>query len=293
MSGTFFKYTPGRIDARFSHAAEFDYINLRIKMHGAVVNTMDCDDKFRVGNSVNHADPSLKFTVYMSSVFCPFKDFIRFLEAIAIQVQECSFEWDPEGPSAKMEWSRRFPYESGFLTVSWHGPKGWRNQQFSHRMMLSTRQTVSMFYTAFRRFVESPDYEPTRYEQMTTGEAFALMLADSTLEKLAETLAEMNKDSAEKLLIVMRDDLAQHAITGRHLRRSLGYYLQEASKFKDDLQAEISNGVHKDWNEFDKLQRITDIFEQVYPYSFSGCWSGTNLRTLRSPLIEAYLSGAE
>ncbi len=89
MSGTFFKYTPGRIDARFSHAPEFDYINLRIKMHGAVVKTTDCDDQFRAEKSVESADPCLKFTVYMTSVFCPFKDFIRFLEAMAIQVQDC------------------------------------------------------------------------------------------------------------------------------------------------------------------------------------------------------------
>lgn len=292
MSGTFFDYMHGRIDARFSHAQDNDCIVLRIRMYGAVVKTTDCDNQFRLGRSVNHAAPCLRFTVYMTSVWCPFKDFIRFIEAISIQVKECGFEWDPEGPDGKMEWRRGYVNDTGFLTVSWHS----RRQKFSHVMTLNTRQAVRMLYTAFRRFVESPEYDPIRYEKMTTGEAFKYVLvdtADSTLEKVAEAFADMDWESAGKLLHVLLESFFRRALGGPCLRHSLNHYVNEASQFVDEYQVLNSNRLFKEWNEFDKSQRITEIVDELFPSNLASCWYGANLRSLRSPLIEEYLARPE
>jgi len=98
MAVNFFDYTPGRIEARFSHGSDFDYVRLRLRMRSAAVTTTPCDGRLRIGRPVDYPAPRAHLSVYMTSVFCPFADFIRFLEAIAIQVQECGFEWDPEGP---------------------------------------------------------------------------------------------------------------------------------------------------------------------------------------------------
>jgi hypothetical protein len=99
MSGTVIDYQPGRIDARFHHGGDFDYIVLRVRMSDAAVTTAPCDDEFRVGKPFARVAPRIDSSVYMTSVFCRFADFIRFLEAIAIQVQECAFEWDADGPA--------------------------------------------------------------------------------------------------------------------------------------------------------------------------------------------------
>lgn len=292
MSGTFFDYTPGRIDARFSHAPEFDYINLRIRMHSAVVKTTDCDDQFNLGRSVNHTDPSLKFTVYMTSVFCPFRDFLRFLEAIAIQVQECSFDWEPEGPDAKMEWRRRYVDDTGFLTVSWHGRSGNHQQIFSHRMMLNTRQAVRMLYTAFRRFVESPEYDPIRYEQLKAGDAFSLVLtstADSTLEKLADKLVQMDMKSAERVLICLCEYIGQRTVSGPSVQHTLDHYIQASQEIEVE-EREWGSWLPTKWNELDKAQRMTEVIDRVFCGGPPG-WYGANLRSLHSPLVEEYLAG--
>ena len=137
MSGIFFDYEPGRIHARFSHRGKSDDINLEIRMDGDVTTTTDCDDEWHLAEPENWQKDGTEFTVYMSSVFCPFPDFIRFLEAISIEVQECGFRWMAEGPDGAIQWTRRAIQDTGFLTVEWSS-----EDSFSHRMMLNTRQAV-------------------------------------------------------------------------------------------------------------------------------------------------------
>lgn len=132
MAYTLFDYEPGRIEARFSHRTKYDYINLDIRMAGDITTTTECDDQGRKAKPVSYQKERADFTVYMSSVFCPFKNLIWFLEAITLWVQECAFDWDAEGRDGRMHWRRRFIQETGFLTAEWDSS----DAEFSHRMML-------------------------------------------------------------------------------------------------------------------------------------------------------------
>ena len=200
MAGTIFDYKPGRINARFRHGSGFDTIVLRIRMSGATVITTPCDDQFQKGNPVNHVADRQDFSVYMTSVWCPFADFIRFLEAIVIQVRECSFDWDAEGPDGGMKWERRFINENGFLTIEWHS----RHSKFEHRMMLDTRQTVKTLYTTFRRFVESPEYDYLRYEEHTFGEELVDGLGGRYSQaEIVEYMQSLDIKAARKILNAM------------------------------------------------------------------------------------------
>lgn len=130
MAGSLFDYTLGKLEVRFEHGDGYDSINMHIKMYGEKITTTDCDDQFKKDDPIDHASPKLEFMVYMTSVWCPFADYIRFIEAIVIQVQECSFSWDSEGPFGEMKWSRRFLNKDGFLTVEW---SAWEDK-FKHRI---------------------------------------------------------------------------------------------------------------------------------------------------------------
>ena len=283
MSGIFFNYQPGRISARFQHGSGFDTIVLRIRMNGAIVTTTPCDDQFPKGNPVNHVARAKDFSVNMTSVWCPFADFIRFLEAIVIQVKECSFDWDAEGPSGKMMWERRFVNENGFLTVEWYS----RSAKFKYRMMLDTKQTVRMLYTAFRRFIESPEYDPIRYEELKAGEAFRLVLTkdtESNIENLVEKLVELDVRSAERLIFSLCQIIHQRMCDKPWVRYSLQHYVL-LSKEAIVEEREWNTWLPADWDIKDKVQRRTEIIEGVFNVGPPN-WYGANLRLLRSPLIE-------
>ena len=208
MSGIFFNYVPGRIDARFRHGA-WDSIILRIKMRDAVVTQTPCDDAFRLGKPINWRAHRVDCSVEMTSVFCPFGDFVRFLEAIAVQVQECAFGWDAEGPDGRLHWQRSRLHKSGFLTITWSGSHNGHPQDFSHRMHLDTHQTVSMLYRAFRRFVESPAYDPLRYEQCVFQDAVQLVLANGKTDDFARAMILLSSNEANNLVSAVRERSAR------------------------------------------------------------------------------------
>lgn len=102
MAGTFFDYEPGSIRGSFSHEEKYDYINLDVELIQDVTIATACDDQFRPDLPERHQGDPLRFSVYFSSVFCPFGEFIRFLEAITIEVRECGFDWDLDGASSAL-----------------------------------------------------------------------------------------------------------------------------------------------------------------------------------------------
>ena len=282
MAGTFFDYAPGRLEAQFSHDTEFDYINLDLKMSGETTTTTACDDRWQLARPVDHAAPAVEFQVYMSSVFCPFRDFIRFLEAITIEVQDCGFEWDPEGPSAKMHWTRRHINDTGFLTVEWHSSE----KQLSHRMMLNTRQTVRSLYDAFRSFVESPDYDPLRYEGVTNGESFSMIMSNANLDDLAIRLARLDSNQADAVIVRLREIIGDRSLKGPKARHPIELFF-ESTETRVPLN-EYDSWISAEWNLLDKDERISDLRE-MFGWGSMG-WTGANLREIRSSLIESWLA---
>lgn len=288
--GTFFDYTPGGIDVRFRHASMADMIVLRIRMSEAFVTTTESDENWKLGEPVNHYQRAVDESMMITSVFCPFPDYIRFLEAVALEVQECAFEWDAEGPEGRLEWSRRFIDDTGFLTIKWDGWFRGQNRTFSHRMMLNTRQMVRMLYTSFRRFVESGEYDPIRYEEMQVGEAFSFVLSGSSLADLAEVLVSLDAERAEFLLYGLRRVVGSRHFDGGRLTFPLQYYV-DMSCTPVELGS-INLWIDQAWNGWSREQRMADIMDRVFKWEgISG--DGTNLRNLRSPLIEEWLASPE
>jgi len=282
MSGIFFDYEPGRIEARFSHDTEYDYINLDIHMDGDITTTTECDDQGRLAKPENHQKEGAEFQVYMSSVFCPFGGFVSFLEAITTQVKYCGFYWDPEGPSGEMRWDRRFADEDGFLTVEWHSNKN----TFSHRVMLNTRQTVSALYRAFRSFVESAEYDPLRYEEVIDGEGFALVLSDATTNDFAGAIAKLDGTAAHSAISRIRETIATRKLNGPQLCFPIEYFLETG--WTEIPLSEWDSWLPPEWDSWSFDQRVHDMTELFR--SQSAGWHGANLRELRSKLVEDWLA---
>jgi hypothetical protein len=186
-----------------------------------------------------------------------------------------------------MRWERRYIDEDGFLTVSWAD----HHRSFSHRMMLSTYQVVRMLYTAFRRFVESPDYDPLRYEKVDAGEGFALVLEKAGKDSLVDVLAKLDARMANRLLLCIYDVIQQRQVDGPQLCYPLEHYLQvmKSREIHEDEEGEL--WINRDWASWDRNRRMKEVREVIYEGALG--WYGTNLRELRSSLIEEWLKKPE
>ncbi len=291
MGGVFFDYTPGRIDARFRHASRSGMIVLRIRMSEAFVTTTQSDESWKLSESVNHYQRAVDESMFIWATFCPFLDYIRFLEAVALQVQECAFEWDAEGPEGRFEWRRRFIDDTGFLTLNWDGWFRGGSRKFSHRMMLNTRQMVRMLYSAFRRFVESPEYQPMRYEKMKIEETFSKVIKDATLDDLVKVLVDCNSQRAESLVYAIRGAVSECVHDGSRTSYPLQYYIENSAApvELDDFNCWID----KQWDTWDQTRRTGYLHETLFPSSDLVYWDGGNLLGMRSNLIEEWLASSE
>ncbi len=273
---------PDHIEARFHHADEFDFIDLDIRLVGNVTLALECENQGEEVEPVRPEREAIDFTVYMSSVFCTFRDFIRFLEAITLEVKECAFEWEAEGPDGRLRWKRRYVQDVGFLTIEWDSYK----EKFSHRMMLNTRQAVKMLYSAFRMFVDSPEYDPLRYERLSYGESFALILSNASLDDLAATLVRMNADAAKTFLQALDEAIYDRHMKGPKLSWPIEYFHRATEPVEPSSQ--YNAWIDPEWNNWDIEQRMNQL-KELFSWSVRS-WHGENLRKMRSKLIEDWLS---
>ena len=302
MAGTLFKYTPGKLEVRFEHDDGYDTINMYIKMYGEKITTTDCDDQFKKDDPVGHESLRLEFMVYMTSVWCPFADYISFLEAITTQIRECSFSWDAEGPDCGIKWERKYRNKDGFLTIEWYG-----KEEFEYRMHLETKQVVGEFYQSFRSFVESERYDPLRYEELTMGEELRLGLGGQySLEEIADHFKTLDTVGARKLIdSIFERSFRRHGANKPNdtwpesldelsqpitFSKCLLLYWVDNQKNHDGIEPEKSTRYIEDsWSDMhleDRQAYLLDLFEG----GIAGGWYGSNLRDLRSTMIENYLS---
>lgn len=155
MSGVRVAYMPGVLAVSFQHG-DFDHVEWLFRWTGWSVVETPLDDRSLVPAQASRYDDGA-LECFLSSVFCPFRDLLAWLEAVVCGVQECAFQWDAEGCDGELRWHRR-DAETGFLTITWGADRR------RPRLLLEGRQMVQAIYQGFRSFVESAGYEPSRYE---------------------------------------------------------------------------------------------------------------------------------
>jgi hypothetical protein len=270
------RYAPGSVLARFSHGT-FDYIELDLRMGGETTWIQDWDAAAgrNVGEPTRLSKPSIERRVYFSSLWCAFPSLVRFLEAIAIGVDECAFTWDPEGPFGEMRWHGNG--KEGTFTLTWSG-----GESFRWSTRVCARDLVQSLYGGFRSFVESDDYDPMRYEQLRRWDMYALVLADAHLGQLARALA--NRSRHECALVLHRlDGVASRRADTAHPRQPLQWFLDVPNDSEPDW-IELPAG----WDGWTARQRMRHLGRQWRRPVDS--WSGSNLRKLKSRIIEDWLA---
>lgn len=275
------------IEAVFSHGEDFDYIDLRLAFDGIVFSSFPSSSKRYDGPWEDASCEHVDFLVYFSSVFCAFGAFVKFLEAIAIGVEECSFGWDPEGPDASFSWRRVSHDGTGFLSVIWRS-----KTSFRYVVRIDGKRAVRALYGAFREFVESESYDPIRYERMSMGETLSHLLEKVDFERLPVELAKLDAASANALLDIANGWAHQRSIKGPKRTYPLSLFFEELSE-KASSGKESQEGfstpewIPANWDEWPperRLQEIGAIME-----SGDDAWRGANLREMRSTLLEAWL----
>lgn len=275
------------IEAVFSHAEEFDYIDLRLAFDGFVFSSTPSSSNHYDGHwedlPCEHAD----LLVYFSSVFCAFRDFMKFLEAIAVGVQQCRFHWDAEGPDGCFSWHRSSYDGTGCLSATWQS-----RASFRYVVRIDGKQAVRTLYGAFREFVESEAYDPIRYERMTIGETLSHVLEYGDFEKLPAELSKLDARGANTLLNNANGGPDQREIRGPKQRYPLSHFLanldDDALSKNEPLEGMLTaEWVPAEWDEWSPEKRLQEV--GAIMALGDGPWWGENLREIRSVLVEAWL----
>jgi hypothetical protein len=274
-----FDYAPGHITAQFSHS-DFDSIDLDLRLGGEVTEITECDEEGEALSTRTVQTSSVECNMFVSSVWCPFGDFVRFLEAIVVGVQECAFSWDAEGPCGEMRW-----YDSGdrgMLKVVWRS----RGNSFNYQCSLAKRQVLEALYSGFRTFVDSPAYQPLRYESLTVGEGFDLVLEDASARDLAAALVPLDAERA--MGVLEKVEHAIHVADAAAVR--MRFPLAEFLAGEDVAPCDENHPAFAGWEACDPSQRLA-LLHEFFGHDRSG-WFGANLRKLRSRIVEEWLAAA-
>jgi hypothetical protein len=129
-----------------------------------------------------------------------------------------------------------------------------------------------------------------RYEEVQTEEAFSAVLRDCTTDDLAKVIITYDAQRAESLLYQLRDVVAQRECERSKLAFPLRHYIElsNAPVEKD----EQNNWIGKEWDGWSGEQRMAQVKEEIFKCGGMG-WHGTNLRKLRSTLVEEWLASPE
>lgn len=275
------------IEVAFSHAEAFDFIDLRLAFDGMAFSSSPSTNNSYDGPWDDFPCEHAEFLVYFSSVFCAFWDFVKFLEAIAVGVEQCQFSWDAEGPNGCFAWQRASQDGVGFLSVAWHS-----RPSFRYVVRIDGKDAVRALYGAFREFVVSDSYDPLRYERMTIGEAISLSLDIGDFERLPGVLAKLDATSAEALLRIASGGPGERPIRGPKLRHSISAclgHVDEDIAITKELGDAVSQWtmVTAEWDGWPPERRLEET-EKIMGWEMMS-WYGANLREMRSPMLEAWL----
>lgn len=103
-----------------------------------------------------------EFKVAFSYVFDPLLDFKHWLEAIAIGVQQTTFNFNPEGPKTLFNFEK-ISWDTEQLTISSTFDD---DVEFYIRANIDRKQLVRAFYFGIIDFSQSSKYDPKQWERV-------------------------------------------------------------------------------------------------------------------------------
>lgn len=275
MTGTFYAHRDGTVAVHF-HATLNGWSWMSLKLQQPGTTETDVDDAWNTIGQHTHDTQRLRLKWRMSACFCPFRDFIAWIEAIACGVQRCEWYWNGEGPDYAVEWN------SAQLVFSEDGAE-------LFRVRLARRNVLRAFYCSFRRFALSLRYRPGEWENRPS--------IDVLLEEMGDRL------TAEELRgwLLMQDAAGlQRALLPATAVVTASEDFEPKDEFRPATDAEeaifggseqLRHLVHRlvsaEWNAWPLERRRAEL--DAILTSPTGGYGGSRLRTLRSPIVERFL----
>ncbi len=129
-----------------------------------------------------------------SEVFDPIMDFKKWLEAIAIGVQQTSFDFDPEGNVIKFDFER-VSWEREVFTIL----EPYENGEIFIKANVNRKQLVKEFYMSLINFSRSDKYKPAEWEIEYIKERLCKIMEISE-DNLVNQMLEFDRNELKEFL---------------------------------------------------------------------------------------------
>lgn len=133
-----------------------------------------CDDRAEC------VRPAPRISCPIDDTLCPLPQLLKWLEAVSCDAPHCAVHFDDGPSSLHFEWGGTILRVEVWEHATRHSPGAHRRFKASN---LDCRQVAISFYSAFRNFVESPEYNPVVYEQHSTDMDYALSAIQGRLSQ--------------------------------------------------------------------------------------------------------------
>ncbi len=274
----FFKHVSSGLRARFRHEPQGDWLVLKLGWSSDRQWLPDPDSP-RWGREDKSPPHLVTTSVTLSGTECPFENYIAWLEAIAVGCQVCAFTWDCEGPSGQFTWRH------GLLEMEWTGRQ--KHPPFNHRISADRREVVAALYKTFRGFVTSSEYRPDRYENMSYGDCLVLCSGFSLEELIGQLLALDTYTAASWMYSLERIDVRQ--ADADEPSELLQLFRKLTVDEPATPMAPYLEMFPFAWNGWPVSKRRSWLQRQFSCCYHSTGWFGSNLRAMRSSIVEDYL----
>lgn len=247
-------------------------VNFHTTRYGLIEFTLTINDK--------------SFESNFSDVFDPILNFKRWLEAICIGVEQCSFSFDPEGDEIRFN-LERIAYGRAIFTVSY----AYDSTDIFLSDYVDRFQLVQEFYYNLLNFRNSPKFRKYQWE----GEPFAERLGN-LLEMDYETLlSDLSKLGRKQLndFFCKADPRHWRVDPSREEEAALAYHLKSellnGAKTSDRNldEAEISWSIpldYSDWSIDEKRKLVAECLSENCSWH-----DGTKIDNFKSQIIEVSL----
>lgn len=227
------------------------------------------------------------FNTRFTQVFDPIIDFKNWLEALAIGVKQCSFEFDIEGDDIKFDFDR-IHWDKEFFAVS----EAYENGEVFLKAQVSRKQVVSALYWGLIHFAETNTDFSDEWEIQYVKERLCNFLKIDE-SKLIDTLLKLNRVELQQTLFDADPYYTVSFPDAKNKEEEIKWFIES---IKQDEEKENINRVKTPdewempddfdlWNIEKKNEFISDCINQK---ARNGC-SGTKVKEFRSEIIEQYL----
>lgn len=206
-------------------------------------------------------------TIDFSGIYCPMKEVLAFFDTIASGADHAEVQWDPEGTEGRLIWRKgQDSGNIGALTIEW-APKGERTKVYALRA--HGADVALMFYSAFRRFVDNPLYDPFRYEGLRGGEMIRSLVLDVTSTEILQAMSRLTLVELEKLMRAFEQVDSERQMKGTLRAKRLEEYLCEITALPEYEPA---------LNESAEAERVED---PISPFTEDWDWQDPEMREAR------------